>query len=76
MENNCPHYDYGKSADTSLGAYCARHKKLVDEDGCEGCVNKKEAPLCALPPKEQIKKINELADIFSHSRKPITDNTQ
>jgi hypothetical protein len=30
MSNSCPHYDYGKSADKALGAYCTAKKKLVE----------------------------------------------
>jgi hypothetical protein len=33
----CPHLDYGKSADKALGAYCTKHKKLVEPEDCEGC---------------------------------------
>jgi hypothetical protein len=44
MSNSCPHYDYGKSADKALGAYCTAKKKLVEpaqnniERG-KGCLN-------------------------------------
>jgi hypothetical protein len=35
MNEQCPHLDYGKSADKALGAYCTAKKKLVED--CEGC---------------------------------------
>lgn len=31
----CPHLDYGKSADKALGAYCLLKKTCVED--CEGC---------------------------------------
>ena len=33
----CPHLDYGKSADKCMGAYCLLKKKLVEPEDCEGC---------------------------------------
>jgi hypothetical protein len=42
MSNSCPHYDYGKSADKALGAYCTAKKKLVEAEDCEECVPFKE----------------------------------
>lgn len=35
--NDCPHYDYGKSADTALGAYCTLRKTCVEPDECSRC---------------------------------------
>jgi hypothetical protein len=40
MKNNCPHYDYGKSADKALGAYCTLKKICVEPEDCEKCENK------------------------------------
>jgi hypothetical protein len=40
--NNCPHYDYGKSADKALGAYCTEKKKCVEPEDCERCEEHKE----------------------------------
>jgi hypothetical protein len=37
MKNNCPHYDYGKSADKALGAYCTLKKVCVEPEDCEKC---------------------------------------
>jgi len=37
-ETECSHYDYGKSADKALGAYCTKFKKMVKEDGCDECL--------------------------------------
>ena len=34
---NCPHLDYGKSADTALGAYCTLKKMCVEPEDCEAC---------------------------------------
>jgi hypothetical protein len=35
MNEQCPHLDYGKSADKALGAYCLLKKTCVED--CEGC---------------------------------------
>jgi hypothetical protein len=37
MNEQCPHLDYGKSADKALGAYCTAKKKLVEPEDCVGC---------------------------------------
>jgi predicted Zn-ribbon and HTH transcriptional regulator len=37
--HQCPHLDYGKSADKALGAYCTAKKKLVEPEDCEGCAD-------------------------------------
>lgn len=34
---NCKYYDYGKSADKALGAYCTKKKKCVEPEDCERC---------------------------------------
>lgn len=36
MNEQCPHLDYGKSADKALGAYCLLKKTCVED--CEGCL--------------------------------------
>jgi hypothetical protein len=36
-ETECKHYDYGKSADKALGAYCTEKKKCVEPEDCERC---------------------------------------
>lgn len=35
--NNCPHLDYGKSADKALGAYCTLKNACVEPEDCEKC---------------------------------------
>lgn len=40
--NNCPHYDYGKSADKALGAYCTAKKKLVEPEDCQKCQEERQ----------------------------------
>lgn len=34
MNEQCPHLDYGKSADKALGAYCTKHKMLAEYRNC------------------------------------------
>jgi hypothetical protein len=36
-KETCPHYDYGKSADKSLGAYCTLKKVCVEPEDCARC---------------------------------------
>lgn len=63
----CPHPDYGKSADKALGAYCLLKKTCVED--CEGCKERKVEPVTlykamsgAMGEDNLVKLLGEVAD--------------
>ena len=67
--NDCPHYDYGKSADTSLGAYCTKKKTCVEAEDCETCERARIHKATSSWPQWKKEAYNESYAVSAHAQR-------